>query len=1710
MYGKQRPVFFRTRPQPYDIASAVLSLLEHFQWNKVAYLTTQSDEYAFTIEVIHNMLIRNGIELLYTNSFPHPQLHGLSSNFFTQVVEESYRKTRIYLVVGEGYDALGLLETMHEAGLLKTGKLDNVTTLKILLHVCRHRILVTVTLAYNLFFDYDYNHALYLPPVGGLLLHFSGDYFVIGIDKRAHDASALQIWSDLENDETVVKSCVRNQPDCYKSYMQLTLTPLHQDRCEELQEYNMCYLKKSPFNFTLSSASFNLEPEAGYLVDAVWLYALAAGEILQAGGTVVDTGNGDLIAQRLINRRYKSSLGYLNEINELGDAQGNYTVIMGVPETSDSFATKSNCISFAKTDRSNEWYNMHTPLLPDDCRSSGKQMEADFQTNPLTIIDDNLSFVGQTPCTKSHIVFQPIGTFYPVDSSETVGQLPGALNLEEGHVFDSSDSSGRSNEYSKKMATIFPDTHPLMSRLGRRTKRYTFSVLPGNALEIHFRRLGRQIDWIEGHPPLAEPICGFDYKKCQTQVNKSMEIGLAVLVLIILIMIIGGVSVYRKHKFEKELERLLWKVDYRDIILRKTTGFTEPPTVDQKAILGSSSCHDPVFSKQPNNQETPLVQLSLNLDQPVTLVSATQRRAERKHLTLPVNMSIEPSTNAEKTKVSDLRMDVKQPDPTSETSPSSIQGVNKNVNLADRRSDGTDLCDALLKGVKRQNNREKRSTFHLDLFHRRQSQSTFTTDNPLSGVSTGTVTTQRDIQDRHFKGNAHMNARIPNTLIGSYRKQLVAVHRLNIRYPNVNRDVKKSFKLLRDISHKNLCAFIGSCVDVDKVSVLWDYASRGSLRDIIQSAQTRLKPMFVTSLTFDLIRGLTFLHDSDLRYHGNLKPTNCVINSRWVLKLTDFGLTAFRMGESFAYLDEDAYFGRLYWTPPEMLRRMLALVVTGQLCAAAHPHLFILAKQLMSQGIGFTLSSEQDVEKEGQDLAVITPSSFLDSSKYTEANQNGLDEAEESHHLNRPQISQTMEVGNRSSISTSRELNKPTESKTAVSSSLDSHAGSYFELTQLGYSGSHMMTVGVNTQETVFKDAVRKAAREDVCDDSGSLDGSYGVAECYSPVITKFNQFWSIPCRFASRGVTSVSPVLLKSELPSRTSTAMMNFERNSTHPVCVRAEGRSHNMDCSKTEQPHLPTFLGGSKKIVHGGLFTIPEPRTHRSFAALSTCLCPRSTTFRHHHSNQVRQHRLHIQHAEKPAVVHNVANSLKAPTLTVISDQIHPWEITRSRHKASGQLTHCSIAIPRRERIRLPSVRDPIYSMQLADIYAFGMVLFELYYQGDPYKESRNRPQEIIRRAVVLNDQFEIPYRPKLSLLSREDKLITDCIEDCWAEDPLVRPSIKQISSRLRPMSKDRHSNIMDHMMSLMEDYAQELEKVVSQRSKELMEEKRRTEQLLYQMLPVPVAEQLKRGKMVEPEAFDNVTIFFSDICGFTEWSSQSSPFEVVNLLNELYTRFDSVLSSYDVYKVETIGDAYMVVSGLPERNGLFASTLYLENHAGEIASMSLHLLQEIKQNFSLALRIGIHSGPCAAGVVGTRMPRYCLFGDTVNTTHRMESNGAPCRIHCSEQCKTELDRLGAYMLEERGLIAVKGKGIVRTYWLLRKTKPSVNKSIPTDMTSSYTIPQYANDWNGSTNAYEGTESGECHPFMVSAFLKHCKSLSHNKYYRSYLESMKSTIV
>ncbi|XP_036068901.1 uncharacterized protein LOC112140879 isoform X2 [Oryzias melastigma] len=222
--------------------------------------------------------------------------------------------------------------------------------------------------------------------------------------------------------------------------------------------------------------------------------------------------------------------------------------------------------------------------------------------------------------------------------------------------------------------------------------------------------------------------------------------------------------------------------------------------------------------------------------------------------------------------------------------------------------------------------------------------------------------------------------------------------------------------------------------------------------------------------------------------------------------------------------------------------------------------------------------------------------------------------------------------------------------------------------------------------------------------------------------------------------------------------------------------------------------------------------------------------------------------------------------------------------------------------------------------------------------------------------------------------------------------------------------------------MTDWIQNYARTLKEKTEDLKHQRQLAEDLLHQMLPKSVAKQLRRQKHVEAESYERVTIFFSDIVGFTSISASCTPLQVVEMLNNLYMCFDTRIESYDVYKVETIGDAYMVVSGLPERNG--------DKHADEIAKMALDLVAAVRQvsiphmpKERLQLRAGIHTGPCVAGIVGYKMPRYCLFGDTVNTASRMESTSLPQKIHTSSETYLALIKDNAYELQLRGEIEVK---------------------------------------------------------------------------------------
>ncbi|KAL2102510.1 hypothetical protein ACEWY4_001678 [Coilia grayii] len=364
-------------------------------------------------------------------------------------------------------------------------------------------------------------------------------------------------------------------------------------------------------------------------------------------------------------------------------------------------------------------------------------------------------------------------------------------------------------------------------------------------------------------------------------------------------------------------------------------------------------------------------------------------------------------------------------------------------------------------------------------------------------------------------------------------------------------------------------------------------------------------------------------------------------------------------------------------------------------------------------------------------------------------------------------------------------------------------------------------------------------------------------------------------------------------------------------------------------------------------------------------------------------------------------------------------------------------------------LREVYFPCNGTQKGDVYSFAMILREVLYSTDegPYHGVKLEPKEIIRQ--LRTPPASGPLRPALPPQVLPDQVkgevLSELLQVCWSENPDLRPHFTTIRRRLKEASPDSHTNILDNMVSKLEKYANHLEEVVEERTNQLTVEKTRADKLLSSMLPRYIADQLMAGQTVEPQSYDMVTIFFSDIVGFTAMCSISSAMEVVALLNDLYTLFDDIITLYDVYKalhlcirltsVETIGDAYMVASGLPIVNG--------NRHADEISTMALHFLAAIKlfrirhmPTDSLALRIGINSGPVVAGIVGTSMPRYCLFGDTVNMASRMESNSLPLKIHISQSTADILRKMGNYELEERGDIDIKGKGSQKTFWLKSK--------------------------------------------------------------------------
>jgi class 3 adenylate cyclase len=234
-------------------------------------------------------------------------------------------------------------------------------------------------------------------------------------------------------------------------------------------------------------------------------------------------------------------------------------------------------------------------------------------------------------------------------------------------------------------------------------------------------------------------------------------------------------------------------------------------------------------------------------------------------------------------------------------------------------------------------------------------------------------------------------------------------------------------------------------------------------------------------------------------------------------------------------------------------------------------------------------------------------------------------------------------------------------------------------------------------------------------------------------------------------------------------------------------------------------------------------------------------------------------------------------------------------------------------------------------------------------------------------------------------------------------------------------DSRGNVIG-ILGVLEDITQR-----QQAEAALRAEQEKSERLLLNILPKAIADQLKRDNSAIAEQFNEVTILFADLVDFTPLASQISPTKLVNLLNEIFSIFDQLAEQHNLEKIKTIGDAYMVVGGLPTVR---------PNHAEAIAEMALDMQREIARfkrddGEPFRLRIGINTGSVVAGVIGIKKFIYDLWGDAVNVASRMETQGSAGNIQVTATTYKYLK--DKYLLEERGTILVKGKGEMMTYWL-----------------------------------------------------------------------------
>jgi len=239
-----------------------------------------------------------------------------------------------------------------------------------------------------------------------------------------------------------------------------------------------------------------------------------------------------------------------------------------------------------------------------------------------------------------------------------------------------------------------------------------------------------------------------------------------------------------------------------------------------------------------------------------------------------------------------------------------------------------------------------------------------------------------------------------------------------------------------------------------------------------------------------------------------------------------------------------------------------------------------------------------------------------------------------------------------------------------------------------------------------------------------------------------------------------------------------------------------------------------------------------------------------------------------------------------------------------------------------------------------------------------------------------------------------------------------------------------NTMADNLNVAFDKLEDKIKLSGKALSDLEAERARSEKLLHNILPAAIAERLRGGEETIAEVFPEVTVYFSDIVGFTELSAKLGPHATVNMLNAIFEKFDELVEKHGVEKIKTIGDSYMVVGGVPNRDPLHCQ--HIADFALDTQSFITNFAKELP--YPLQMRMGVHTGTVAAGVVGRKRFSYDLWGDVVNVASRFESTAQPDRIHVSEAVKVRL--ADDYFFIDGGTVELKGKEAMRSFQLIGK--------------------------------------------------------------------------